>query len=69
MSKYEVNLEWAPREAVIETKVITFEEILKMDIDDIHSIIEPYREWMMGGKYSEWRYYKDRDGNIILERR
>lgn len=38
--------------------------------DDIDVVLEPYRDWMLGGKNMEWRYRKDGfTGDIILERR
>lgn len=38
--------------------------------DDEDIVLEPYRDWMLGGEHMEWRYSKDKStGDIIIERR
>lgn len=37
--------------------------------DDMDIVLEPYRDWMLGGEHMAWRYHKDKTtGDIILER-
>ena len=55
-----------------ESKVIAMDELLAMNVlsDDMASVLEGYREWMLGGKQSEWRYEKNKiNGEITLWRR
>ena len=50
-----------------ERKIIKFVDIVS---DDMDIILEPYRDWMLGGEKMEWRYHKDKiTSDIILERR
>jgi len=54
-----------------EKKVITMNELLAMNLesDDMASILEGYRDWMLGGKENEWKYEKNKiNGEITLWR-
>ena len=50
-----------------ERKTIKLSDVVT---DDIDIVLEPYRDWMLGGKEMAWRYYKDKsNGDIVIERR
>lgn len=50
-----------------ECKVIKLVDVVS---DDEDVVLEPYRDWMLGGEHMEWRTHKDKvTGDIIIERR
>lgn len=50
-----------------ERKVIKLVDVIS---DDVDIVLEPYRDWMLGGENMEWRTHKDKTtGDIIIERR
>lgn len=52
-----------------ERKVILLKDIID-DETGFSDYLEPYREWMLGGKLMQWKYAKDKiTGDIILWRR
>lgn len=50
-----------------ERKTIKLVDVVS---DDEDIVLEPYRDWMLGGEHMEWRTHKDKiTGDIIIERR
>lgn len=50
-----------------EHKIISPLEIMNMPLDK-EKVLHEYRDWLLGGKEHEWKYYKNQLGELVLLR-
>jgi hypothetical protein len=57
-------------DGIWESKTIPFQDVLKLPDDySVNDLLEPFRDWMLGGSKMEWKYERNSDGDYIILRR
>ncbi len=52
-----------------EKRINVFHSFEYIDCDD-RDVVRANREWLLGGEYLEWKWFKDKlTGEIVLQRR